>query len=100
MSCICLARSHLSGPTSTSSFRLVAGSGRTARLRFSARHGRHLRHEPLGAPAASHLQAAGVPSVLVEFPNSDHAFDLVLPHISPAAQAATYDVERFLALMV
>lgn len=46
------------------------------------------------------LQIAGVPSVLVEFPNSDHAFDLVLPRISPAAQAATYDVERFLALMV
>ena len=46
------------------------------------------------------LQTAGVPSVLVEFPNSDHAFDLVLPRISPAAQAATYDVERFLALMV
>ena len=46
------------------------------------------------------LQMAGVPSVLVEFPNSDHAFDLVLPRISPAAQAATYDVERFLALMI
>jgi acetyl esterase/lipase len=46
------------------------------------------------------LQTAGVPSVLVEFPNSDHAFDLVLPRISPAAQAATYDVERFLALMI
>ncbi len=46
------------------------------------------------------LRTAGVPSVLVEFPNSDHAFDLVLPRISPAAQAATYDVERFLALMV
>ena len=46
------------------------------------------------------LQAAGVPSMLVEFPNTDHAFDLVLPQVSPAAQAATYDVERFLALMV
>jgi acetyl esterase/lipase len=45
------------------------------------------------------LQAAGVPSILVEFPNCEHAFDLILPQISPAAQAATYDVERFLALM-
>lgn len=46
------------------------------------------------------LVAAGVPSVLVEFPNTDHAFDLVIPQISPAAQAAQYDVERFLALMM
>jgi acetyl esterase/lipase len=46
------------------------------------------------------LAAAGVPAVLVEFPNTDHAFDLVLPRISPSAQAALYDVERFLALMV
>ncbi|HSN75432.1 MAG TPA: alpha/beta hydrolase [Anaerolineae bacterium] len=45
------------------------------------------------------LRAAGVPSVLVEFPRADHAFDLVLPQVSPAAQAAVYDVERFLALM-
>jgi acetyl esterase/lipase len=45
------------------------------------------------------LQAAGVLSVLVEFPHTDHAFDLVLPQVSPAAQAAVYDVERFLALM-
>ncbi len=45
------------------------------------------------------LQAAGVPSVLVEFPRTDHAFDLVLPQVSPAAQAAVYDVERFLALL-
>jgi acetyl esterase/lipase len=45
------------------------------------------------------LQAAGVPSVLVEFPGADHAFDLVLPQVSPAAQSAVYDVERFLGLM-
>lgn len=45
------------------------------------------------------LQAAGVPSVLVEFPHTDHAFDLVAPQVSPAAQSAMYDVERFLALM-
>jgi acetyl esterase/lipase len=46
------------------------------------------------------LQAAGVPVALAEFPGADHAFDLVLPQISPAAQSAVYDVERFLALMV
>lgn len=45
------------------------------------------------------LQEAGVPSVYVEFPRTDHAFDLFLPEISPAAQAAMYDVDRFLALM-
>jgi hypothetical protein len=37
---------------------------------------------------------------MVEFPHSEHAFDLILPQISPAAQAATYDAERFLGLML
>lgn len=46
------------------------------------------------------LRAAGVPSILVEFPQTEHSFDLALPWISPAAQAATWDVERFLALML
>lgn len=46
------------------------------------------------------LRAAGVPVVYVEFPNTEHAFDLVWPQISPAAQSAFYDVDRFLALMV
>jgi acetyl esterase/lipase len=51
-------------------------------------------------PALHHkLKETGVPSVLVEFPRTDHAFDLFLPEISPAAQAAMYDVDRFLALM-
>ncbi|MDW8318805.1 MAG: alpha/beta hydrolase [Anaerolineae bacterium] len=45
------------------------------------------------------LVEAGVPAVLVQFPYTDHAFDLVLPQVSPAAQAALYDVERFLALV-
>jgi acetyl esterase/lipase len=52
---------------------------------------RRLHHE---------LLAAGATSVLVEFPHTEHAFDLVLPRISPTAQAAIYDVERFLALLV
>lgn len=46
------------------------------------------------------LRQAGVRSVLVEFPHTEHAFDLVLPAVSPVAQAASYYVERFLALLV
>jgi acetyl esterase/lipase len=46
------------------------------------------------------LQEAGASSILVEFPHTDHAFDLVLPQVSPVAQAATYYIERFLALLV
>jgi len=46
------------------------------------------------------LRQAGVPTVLVDFPHTDHAFDLLFPRISPVAQASTYDVERFLALLV
>lgn len=46
------------------------------------------------------LVAAGVRVVYHEFPETEHAFDLVvLPWYSPAAQAALYDVDRFLALM-
>ncbi len=30
----------------------------------------------------------------------EHAFDLLAPQISPSAQAALYDVERFLALVL
>jgi acetyl esterase/lipase len=45
------------------------------------------------------LLEAGVSSVYVEFPRTDHAFDLFLPKLSPAAQTAMYDVDRFLALM-
>lgn len=49
------------------------------------------------------LEAAGVPSVFVEFPDTVHGFDQyfgVSRRVSPAAQMATHDVERFLALMV
>ena len=46
------------------------------------------------------LQTADVPVIMVEFPHTEHAFDLVLPQVSPVAQAATYDVERFLALLI
>lgn len=45
------------------------------------------------------LQFVGVTSILVEYPHTEHAFDLVFPSISPVAQSATYEVERFLALI-
>ncbi len=45
------------------------------------------------------LTEAGVPSVHVQFPQTEHGFDMALPRHAPAAQAALYDVERFLALM-
>lgn len=51
-------------------------------------------------PVHEALRAAGVPSVYVELAESDHAFDLLFTRISPAFQAALYDVERFLALLV
>lgn len=59
-----------------------------------ASHGRRLHRA---------LQKAGVPSVYVELPEAVHGFDQyfgVSRRIAPAAQVATYDLERFLALMV
>lgn len=41
-----------------------------------------------------------VPAVMHIFPQTDHAFDLILPKINPSAHNAFYDVERFLALQV
>jgi len=41
-----------------------------------------------------------VPAVNIVYPLTNHAFDLLLPQISPPAQAALYYLERFLALMV
>jgi acetyl esterase/lipase len=46
------------------------------------------------------LVEAGVPAINVVFPQTDHGFDLALPKISPTAQSALYDIDRFLALMV
>jgi acetyl esterase/lipase len=48
---------------------------------------------------AQKLRDAGVPVISVVFPQTDHGFDLMLPDLSPSAQAALYDIERFLALM-
>jgi acetyl esterase/lipase len=46
------------------------------------------------------LLKQGVLSVYVELPDTEHGFDLFLPNTSPAAHAATYYTERFLALML
>lgn len=57
-------------------------------------HGRRLNKE---------LCEVGVTSIYLEFPESVHGFDQyfgVSRRIAPAAQSASYDIERFLALMV
>ena len=49
------------------------------------------------------LVESGVPAIDVVFPWTEHGFDLLIPHLSPLsppAQSALYDVDRFLALMV
>jgi acetyl esterase/lipase len=46
------------------------------------------------------LQENKVPVVMHILPQTDHAFDLILPKISPAAHNELFDLERFLALQV
>jgi acetyl esterase/lipase len=46
------------------------------------------------------LVESGVPAINVVFPWTEHGFDLLLPQISPPAQSALYDVDRFLALLL
>jgi acetyl esterase/lipase len=46
------------------------------------------------------LVLLGVPVVHVEYPQTEHAFDVViLTRYSPANQAALHELERFLALV-
>lgn len=56
---------------------------------------------PLAATQAlaEKLRATGVLAPCIVFFQAEHAFDLILPQWSPAAQAAYYDVSHFLALM-
>ncbi|MGC9468775.1 MAG: alpha/beta hydrolase [Anaerolineae bacterium] len=42
------------------------------------------------------LVTAGRPTLLVELPQVEHAFDMIALQISPPAQAALYEVDRFL----
>ncbi len=46
------------------------------------------------------LRRANAPVVYVPFPQCNHAFEAVLPRLSPPAQTAAYYTERFLALLV
>jgi acetyl esterase/lipase len=46
------------------------------------------------------LVESGVPAVDVVLPWTEHGFDLMFPQISPPAQSALYDVDRFLAIML
>jgi acetyl esterase/lipase len=45
------------------------------------------------------LLEAGAPAMMIEFPNTEHAFDIISTSRSPATQAALYDVERFIYLI-
>lgn len=57
-------------------------------------HGRRL-HET--------LKKSGIPSLLIEVPETVHSFYQyfgISPRIAPGAQTVMYDIERFLALMV
>ncbi|HOT90903.1 MAG TPA: alpha/beta hydrolase [Anaerolineae bacterium] len=64
--------------------------------------GQHDYYMPLEATRALHrkLLQAGVPSVYAEFPQTDHAFDLILPHYAPAARVARHTLDNFLSLML
>jgi acetyl esterase/lipase len=64
-------------------------------------HGAHDRVVPVerSRDLCAALRGQGVPVVYLELPLVDHAFDLPLLRVSPPAQAALYDIERFLALM-
>jgi acetyl esterase/lipase len=56
---------------------------------------------PVSATRQLHerLRAEGVPSAYVELAQTEHTFDQFLPELSPPAQVALYDLERFLALI-
>ena len=62
--------------------------------------GTHDAVVPLEAARRLHrsLETAGVPVVYIEYLWTEHAFDLMYPPLAnPAAKAALYDLERFLA---
>jgi acetyl esterase/lipase len=64
-------------------------------------HGAHDIMAPLASPRRLYqrLLMEKVPAVLHVLPQTDHAFDVALPRIAPAAHNAIYDVERFMAFM-
>jgi acetyl esterase/lipase len=76
-----------------------AGSGAPPTLLLQAGHDRIV---PLETARNLHrrLAVAGVPLTCVEYPATEHAFDLVLPWFSPAAQAVWHDIDQFLNLIL
>jgi acetyl esterase/lipase len=64
--------------------------------------GEHDLMAPVNAVRILHtsLVEEKVLTVMHVLPQIDHAFDLILPKISPSAHSAIYDVERFLALQI
>ncbi|PVY95466.1 alpha/beta hydrolase [Actinomycetospora cinnamomea] len=68
-------------------------------LQFVGEHDVYLSRHRREVALHRKLQEVRVPSVYVEFPRTDHAFDMFLPTLSPAAHAAMYDVDRFLGLL-
>lgn len=56
---------------------------------------------PVAATRELHrrLVECGTPASIITYPLTSHAFDLLLPKISPSTQAPLYYLERFLALM-
>ena len=63
-------------------------------------HGEHDIMAPVNTTRLLHsfLLEKKIPAVMHILPQIDHAFDLILPQISPSAHTAFYDVERFLAI--
>ena len=64
-------------------------------------HDEHDIMAPVGATGilCTKLREKKVQTVMHNLPQTDHAFDLILPNLSPSAHNAIYDLERFLALM-
>lgn len=64
-------------------------------------HGQHDIMAPVTTTRSLYVRLLQykIPAVLHILPQTDHGFDLLLPHIAPSAHNALYDVERFLALM-
>ena len=65
-------------------------------------HGEHDTMAPVKSTRLlyARLIEKKVKTVMHILPQTDHAFDLILPNISPSAHHAFYDVERFLALQL
>ena len=65
-------------------------------------HGEHDIMAPVSSTRLLHSRLVDekVPVILHILPQTDHAFDLILPKISPSAHTAIYELERFLAFYV